>query len=158
MKFMLNGAITIGTLDGANVEILEEVGQDNIFIFGLTAQEAIDLTRRGDYKPWDLNANPRIHAILDRLIDGALAPNEPNIFRSLYDSMLGGHRPDEYFNLKDFESYREAQSQVDKAYMNKERWIRMAITNTACSGKFSSDRTIRQYANDVWHLSPVGIN
>ncbi|MDR1000008.1 MAG: glycogen/starch/alpha-glucan phosphorylase [Clostridiales bacterium] len=159
MKFMLNGAITIGTLDGANVEILEEVGQDNIFIFGMTAQESIDLARRGDYKPWDLyNSNPRIHAVLDRLIDGALAPNEPNIFRNLYDNMLGGHRPDEYFNLKDFESYREAQSQVDKAYMDKERWIRMAIANTARSGKFSSDRTIRQYADEVWHLPPVGIS
>ncbi|MDR1914378.1 MAG: glycogen/starch/alpha-glucan phosphorylase [Clostridiales bacterium] len=162
MKFMLNGAVTIGTLDGANVEIKEEVGDENIFIFGMTADEAINLSRMGNYKPWDLyNLNGDIRHVLTTLINGAIAGKEPDIFRELYEAMLngyGGSRPDEYFILKDFESYQEAQCRVNEAYRDEERWAKMAVANTASSGKFSSDRTILEYARDVWELKQVPIN
>jgi len=161
MKFMLNGAITIGTLDGANVEILEEVGQENIFIFGMTADEVIELSRSGEYRPWDLyNINGDIRYILTEMINGTLAPREPDIFREIYDAMLngyGGSPPDEYFVLKDFDSYKETQQLVGEAYKDETRWARMAITNVANSGKFSSDRTIREYAREIWNLKQVPI-
>ncbi|MDR1559367.1 MAG: glycogen/starch/alpha-glucan phosphorylase, partial [Clostridiales bacterium] len=162
MKFMLNGAITIGTLDGANVEILEEVGPENIFIFGMKADEVIGLTQRGEYRPWDLyNINGDIRQVLTQLINGTLAPREPDIFRELYEAMLngyGGSRADEYYILQDFDSYKEAQRLVGDAYKDEPRWVKMAITNAANSGKFSSDRTIREYANDIWLLKQVPIN
>jgi len=161
MKFMLNGAVTIGTLDGANVEILEEVGPENIFIFGMKADEVIELTRSGDYKPWDLyNMNGDIRQVLTELINGALAPREPDVFRELYEAMLngcGGSRPDEYYVLRDFDSYREAQEMADEAYKDRTRWTRMAVMNVANSGKFSSDRTIREYAGEIWRLKQVPI-
>ncbi|MCL2571160.1 MAG: glycogen/starch/alpha-glucan phosphorylase [Defluviitaleaceae bacterium] len=160
MKFMLNGAVTIGTLDGANIEMLEEVGQDNIFIFGMTAQEAQALTVAGTYAPWDLyNMDFNIRNILTTLINGNLDPNH-DLFREIYDAMLngyGGARPDEYYVLKDFAAYKAAQSQVDAAYSDKARWAKMAIMNTASAGKFSSDRTIKQYAEEIWNMQPVTI-
>ena len=161
MKFMLNGAVTIGTLDGANVEILEEVGPENIFIFGMEADEVIKLTEKGDYKPWDLyNMNGDIRQVLTQLINGTLAPREPEIFREIYEAELngyGGSRPDEYYILKDFDSYKEAQQMAGEAYKDETRWVKMAITNVANSGKFSSDRTIREYAGEIWNLKQVPI-
>ncbi|MDR3239851.1 MAG: glycogen/starch/alpha-glucan phosphorylase, partial [Clostridiales bacterium] len=161
MKFMLNGALTIGTLDGANVEILEEVGPDNIFIFGMTAEEVQRLTESGAYRPWDLyNMDGSVRHVLTQLINGVLAPKEPDVFRDLYEAMLNGHggtRPDEYYILQDFESYKAAQQKVNDAYQNSFAWTQMAVMNVANSGKFSSDRTIRQYANEIWKLKPVHI-
>ena len=160
MKFMLNGAITIGTLDGANVEMLEEVGKENIFIFGMTAEEVHSLTASGNYAPWDLyNMDFNIRNVLTTLINGTLDHNH-DLFRELYDAMLngyGGARPDEYYVLKDYASYKIAQEQVDHAYKNPKRWAEMAVMNTASSGKFSSDRTIHQYAKEIWNLKAVEI-
>ena len=161
MKFMLNGAVTIGTLDGANIEMLEEVGPENIFIFGMTAQEVQALTNAGTYAPWDLyNMDYNIRNILTTLINGSLDANH-DIFREIYDAMLngyGGARPDEYYVLKDFAAYKAAQANIDIAYKEKARWAQMAIMNTASAGKFSSDRTIRQYAEEIWGMQPVVIN
>ena len=160
MKFMLNGAITIGTLDGANVEIREEVGDENIFIFGMKADEVIDEYAKSDYNPWDIyNMNSDVRGVLNMLINGTL-DKDTELFREIYDSLLNGYngsRPDEYFVLKDFASYTEAQNKVDKAYRDKDKWAKMAILNTAHSGKFSSDRTIKEYAEDIWNLKPVHI-
>ncbi|MCL1862609.1 MAG: glycogen/starch/alpha-glucan phosphorylase [Defluviitaleaceae bacterium] len=160
MKFMLNGAVTIGTLDGANVEMLEEVGKDNMFIFGMTAEEVHALTQSGNYAPWDLyNMDFNIRNVLTTLINGTLDPNH-DLFRELYDAMLngyGGARPDEYYVLQDFAAYKKAQADVDLAYKDQSRWARMAIMNTASSGKFSSDRTIKEYADEIWKLKPVKI-
>lgn len=160
MKFMLNGALTIGTLDGANVEIREEVGDDNIFIFGMKADEVIDAYSRNDYNPWDIyNMNSDVRGVLNMLINGTL-DHDTELFREIYDSLLNGYngsRPDEYFVLKDFASYAEAQERVNEAYKDKEKWAKMAILNTAHSGKFSSDRTIKEYAEDIWNLKPVHI-
>jgi len=160
MKFMLNGALTIGTLDGANVEMLEEVGKDNIFIFGMTAEEVHSLTTSGNYAPWDLyNMDFNVRNVLTTLINGTLDHNH-DLFRELYDAMLngfGGARPDEYYVLQDFAAYKKAQADVDTAYKNPSRWAEMAIMNTASAGKFSSDRTIRQYADEIWQMKPVVI-
>ena len=160
MKFMLNGALTMGTLDGANVEIREEVGDDNIFIFGMKADEVIAEYSKNDYNPWDIyNMNSDIRGVLNMLINGTL-DKDTELFREIYDSLLNGYngaRPDEYFVLKDFASYAEAQDRVDKAYRDKDKWAKMAILNTAHSGKFSSDRTIQEYADDIWNLKPVHI-
>jgi len=160
MKFMLNGAITIGTLDGANVEMLEEVGSENIFIFGMTAEEVHSLTVAGNYAPWDLyNMDFNIRNVLTTLINGSLDQNH-DLFRELYDAMLngyGGNRPDEYYVLKDFSAYKKAQADIDAAYKDRARWAQMAILNTASAGKFSSDRTIHQYAKEIWDLPAVEI-
>jgi len=160
MKFMLNGALTIGTLDGANVEMLEEVGNDNIFIFGMTAEEVHSLTVSGNYAPWDLyNMDFNIRNVLTTLINGTLDPNH-DLFRELYDAMLngyGGARPDEYYVLRDFAEYKMAQEKVGLAYKDSKRWAKMAIMNTAASGKFSSDRTIHQYAKEIWDMKAVEI-
>jgi len=160
MKFMLNGAVTIGTLDGANIEMLEEVGTDNMFIFGMTAQDVQALTNAGTYAPWDLyNMDFDIRNFLTTLINGTLDKNH-DLFRELYDAMLNGHggtRPDEYYVLKDFAAYKAAQAEVDAAYKDRQRWAKMAIMNTASAGKFSSDRTIRQYADEIWGVGPVVI-
>lgn len=162
MKFMLNGAITIGTLDGANIEIFEEVGPDNIFIFGLTCEEVLALYQSGSHNPWDIyNSDTDIHKILKQLINGTIEPSSPDLFRELYESLLnraGDNLADPYFILRDLRPYHEAQKQVDVAYMDKDRWTQMAIMNTACSGKFSSDRTIEQYASEIWELSPLKLN
>ncbi len=161
MKFMLNGALTMGTLDGANVEILEEVGKDNIFIFGMTADEVIAEYAANNYNPWDIyNMNSDVRGVLNMLINGTLDEN-PELFREIYDSLLNGYngsRPDEYFVLKDFASYAQAQERADKLYKDKEKWAQCAIINTACSGKFSSDRTIKEYAEEIWNLKPVHID
>jgi len=161
MKFMLNGALTIGTLDGANIEMLEEVGEENIFIFGMTAAEVQALCASGSYAPWDLyNMDYNVRNVLTTLINGTLDSGNHDLFRELYDAMLngyGGAPADEYFVLQDFAAYKEAHERVDAAYKNKQRWAQMAIMNTASAGKFSSDRTIRQYADEIWHLQPVTI-
>ncbi len=161
MKFMLNGALTIGTLDGANVEIREEVGDENIFIFGLKADEVMNLYNENSYDPWNIyNINQSVRGVLTQLINGTLAPDNSDLFRELYDALLngyGGSRADEYFILKDFAAYANAQQQVNDAYKNKTRWAESAIINVAKSGKFSSDRTIKQYADEIWNLSPISI-
>lgn len=160
MKFMLNGALTLGTLDGANVEIREEVGDDNIFIFGMTSDQVIEQYSKNDYNPWDIyNFNSDVRGVMNMLINGTLDENT-ELFREIYDALLngyGGARADEYFVLKDFESYAKAQEEIDKAYKNKDKWAKMAVLNTANSGKFSSDRTIKEYADEIWDLKPVHI-
>ena len=161
MKFMLNGALTIGTLDGANVEIAEEVGGDHIFIFGLTSSEVIELTENRSYNPWDIyNSNPQINRVLNQLIDGSIAPSEPGIFSEIYESLLNraGGQMDEYFILKDMDAYYKAQQEVDVLYKNTDTWAESAILNTASSGKFSSDRTIQNYIDDIWKINPVVIS
>ena len=155
MKFMLNGALTIGTMDGANVEIVEEVGEENAFIFGMSAEEVMNYEKNGGYNPWDIyNMDQNVREVLMQLINGAYAPDDPDRFRPLYDSLL---QKDQYFILKDFESYAEAQRKVDEAYRNEKEWARKAMLNTACSGKFTSDRTIEQYAKELWHLKKVEV-
>jgi len=158
MKFMLNGALTIGTLDGANVEMLEEVGADNMFIFGMTAEEVHALTLSGTYAPWDIyNMEYDVRNVLTTLINGTLDANH-DIFREIYDAMLngfGGARPDEYYVLKDFAAYKAAHGAIDAAYRNKAHWAQMAVLNTAAAGKFSSDRTIHEYAKDIWGMQPI---
>ncbi|MBO8434230.1 MAG: glycogen/starch/alpha-glucan phosphorylase [Tyzzerella sp.] len=160
MKFMLNGALTVGTMDGANVEIFEEVGKDNIFIFGMSSEEVIAKYKDNSYDPWSIyNMNQDARIVLNELINGTFSPEDPNLFRDLYDSLLNGNgnRADEYFVLADFEDYVRIQNEVDKAYKDKEKWAKMAIINTAKSGKFSSDRTIKQYAEEIWDIKPIHI-
>ncbi len=159
MKFMLNGAVTLGTMDGANVEIVEEVGKDNAFIFGLSSEEVINYENRGGYNPQEIfNNDPDIRKVLMQLINGYYCPNDPELFRDLYNSLLNtqvSSRADTYFILKDFKPYAEAQKRVEEAYRDEKRWAKMAILNTACSGKFTSDRTIQQYVDEIWHLDKV---
>ena len=158
MKFMLNGAVTIGTMDGANVEIYEEVGADNIIIFGLSSEETARMSREHSYNPWDVyHSDERVKRIMDSLVDGTFSPSNPDIFRDIYYSLLGNDRSDEYFVLKDFASYVEAQERLEKMYKDKEAWAKMAVINTAKSGKFSSDRTIKEYAEEIWNLKPLHI-
>ncbi|MBR4513546.1 MAG: glycogen/starch/alpha-glucan phosphorylase [Lachnospiraceae bacterium] len=155
MKFMLNGAPTLGTMDGANVEIVEEVGNDNAFIFGLSADEVMRYECEGGYLPMDVyNSNPAVKRVLDQLVDGTYSKGDKELFRDLYDSLV---RNDVYFTLKDFDSYAEAQKRVNKAYKDQTAWAQMAMLNTACSGKFSSDRTIEQYAQEIWKLEKVKV-
>lgn len=159
MKFMLNGALTIGTMDGANVEICEEVGMDNIFIFGMSAKE-VQQKCKGGYDPWSVyNMNQEVRMALNSLINGTFA-SDANMFRELYDALLNGNgtMADEYFVLEDYADYSRAQKEIDKTYRNKDKWAKMAIINVAKSGKFSSDRTIRQYAEEIWDLPPVPIS
>ena len=156
MKFMLNGAPTLGTMDGANVEIVEEVGAENAFIFGLSADEVMKYEREGGYNPWDIyNSNQNVRKVLTQLINGMYSPDDPERFRDLYDSLT---KEDVYFILKDFDSYAEAQKRVDEAYRDTAAWARMAMMNTACAGKFSSDRTIEEYVKDIWHLKKVKVD
>ena len=159
MKFMLNGAVTIGTMDGANVEIVQEVGRDNAFIFGMSAQEVIDRERYGDYDPTEIFRNdPDIRRVLMQLVNGFYSPDDPDLFRPIYDSLLTNRisgKADPFFTLKDFRSYAQAQERVDKAYRDRSAWAAMAIRNIACSGKFSSDRTIQEYVDDIWHLEKI---
>ncbi len=156
MKFMLNGAPTIGTMDGANVEIVEEVGMDNAFIFGLSADEVIQYENYGGYNPVDIyNNDEEIRRVINQLVDGAYSNGDGNMFRALYDSLLntnGTDRADTYFILRDFRAYADAQQRVEAAYRNKEGWAKMAMKNTACCGKFTSDRTIQQYVDEIWKL------
>ena len=161
MKFMLNGAVTIGTMDGANVEMFEEVGKDNMFIFGLSSDEVIKYENYGGYDPTEIfNNDPDIRRVLMQLINGTYAPNDPDKFRTLYNSLLNTlstSKADTYFILKDFRSYAEAQEKIGEAYKDEKRWAKMAIMNVACSGKFTSDRTIQQYVDEIWHLDKVKI-
>lgn len=160
MKFMLNGALTIGTMDGANVEIFEEVGPENIFIFGMTTDE-VEAKRCGHYDPWSIyNMNQEVRMAMTSLIDGTFDSNT-ELFRELYDALLngyGGSTADEYFVLEDYATYASAQWEVDDAYRNEEQWAKMAIMNVAKSGKFSSDRTIAQYAEEIWNLPSIPID
>lgn len=157
MKFMLNGAVTIGTLDGANIEIKEEVGDENIFIFGLTADQVIEYYKNGTYNPWDIyNTNQEVRLVLTQLINGFLSPENPELFREIYESLLNGR--DEYFVLKDFDSYAKTHRRIVEAYKDREEWTKMQIMNVAKSGKFSSDRTIKEYAEEIWHLEPIHVS
>ena len=162
MKFMMNGAPTLGTMDGANVEIVDEVGIDNAFIFGLSADEVINYEQNGGYNPYDIyNNDPDIHRVVDQLVDGTYSNGDTEMYRDLYNSLLnnqGGSRADMYFILKDFRSYADAQARAMEAYKDKEKWAKMALKNTACCGKFSADRTIQEYLDDIWHLDHVVID
>ena len=161
MKFMLNGAVTLGTMDGANVEIVEEVGEENAFIFGMSAEEVIALENQGGYDPSQLfNTDQDIRHVLMQLINGEYSPNDPERFRELYNALLvdgGYNRPDPYFILKDFRSYAEAQKRVEAAYRDEKGWARMAMINVAHAGKFTSDRTIQEYVDDIWKLDKVTV-
>ena len=162
MKFMLNGALTLGTMDGANVEIVEEVGEENAFIFGLSSDEVIEYEKNGGYNPRDIyNKDQDIRLVLTQLINGFYSPNDPNLFRELYNSLLdsnGGEKADQYFILKDFRSYEEAQKRVGEFYKDEAKWAKAAMLNTAKAGKFTSDRTIEEYVEDIWHLDKVEVN
>ena len=161
MKFMLNGAPTLGTMDGANIEIVHEVGEENAFIFGMSAEEVIQLEKNGGYNPMDIfNADQEIRRVLMQLINGYYSPDDPERFRDIYNSLLtgsNGDRPDVYFILKDFRAYAEAHERVDKAYADEENWAKMCMRNTAAAGPFSSDRTIEEYVRDIWHLKKVEV-
>ncbi len=159
MKFMLNGAITLGTMDGANVEIVEEVGEENAVIFGLSAQEVINYENNGGYNPKDIfNEDEDIRLVMTQMINGYYSPQNTELFREIYNSLIednGYERPDQYFILKDFRSYAEAQKKIEQMYRDEKRWAKAAILNVAHVGKFSSDRTIQEYVDDIWHLNKV---
>ena len=158
MKFMLNGAMTLGTMDGANVEIVKEVGDENAVIFGLTAEEVIKYQNEGGYNPQDIfNNDQEIRQVLMQLINGFYSPEDPDLFRDIYNSLLYDAKPDVYFILKDFRSYADAQKKIEEKYRDSEGWARSVMLNTACSGKFSSDRTIEEYVRDIWHLNKVKV-
>lgn len=161
MKFMLNGALTLGTMDGANVEIVEEVGEENAFIFGLSSDEVIKYEQEGGYNPRDIyNIDQDIRTVVTQLVNGYYSPENPELFREIYNSLLdnsGGERADQYFILKDFRSYEAAQKRVEEAYKDETRWAKSAILNVASSGKFTSDRTIEEYAKEIWHLDRVKV-
>ena len=161
MKFMLNGALTIGTMDGANVEMAEEVGKENMFIFGASADEIINLENNGGYNPMDIfNNDQDIRRVLMQLINGYYSPQDPELFRDIYNSLLNtqsSDRADTYFILKDFRSYAETHKKIDQAYRDEKWWARTAMLNTASAGKFSSDRTIEEYVRDIWHLKKINV-
>lgn len=153
MKFMLNGALTLGTMDGTNVEIVEEVGKDNAFIFGLSAEQVMEYEKNGNYNPRDVyNNNQDVRQVLTQLVNGFYSPENPELFRALYDALL---EKDTYFTLLDFDSYKEAHNRIDAAYRDEQHWARTAMLQTASAGKFSSDRTIEEYAKEMWHLEKV---
>ena len=157
MKFMMNGAVTIGTMDGANCEIFDSVGADNIYIFGLTAEQV----ERGyaSYRSSEVyETNPAIRKVMEQLIDGTLCPEHPRMFQEIYHGLLfgdGGGMADPYFVLKDLPQYVITQKKISSDYTDKDKWLHKAIMNTACSGVFSSDRTIREYNDKIWHLKPL---
>ena len=161
MTFMLNGAPTLGTMDGANVEIVEEVGAENAFIFGLSSDEVINYENNGGYNPMDIyNSDADIRRVVNQLVDGTYSQGDKEMYRDLYNSLLtaqGGSKADTYFILKDFRSYADTQKKVEEAYRDKDRWAKMALLNTASCGKFSSDRTIQEYVDDIWHLDKVTV-
>lgn len=162
MKFMMNGAITIGTMDGATVEMVEEMGKENAFIFGMSADEVIEHEQKRDYNPMDIfNQDQDIRKVLMQLVNGFYSPNDSELFRPIYNSLLNTNETqfaDTYFNLKDFRSYADAQDQIMATYRDEAKWTRMAMMNTACCGKFSSDRTIQQYVDDIWHLDHITVD
>ena len=159
MKFMLNGAITLGTMDGANVEIVEEVGKENAVIFGLSSDEVINYENNGGYDPMEIfNSDEEIRKVLMQLVNGFYSHNDTELFRTLYNSLLNTQstdKADRYFILKDFRSYAEAQKKIEAFYRDEDAWAKSAILNVACSGKFTSDRTIQEYVDDIWHLDKV---
>jgi starch phosphorylase len=156
MKFALNGALTIGTLDGANVEMRDEMGEENIFIFGLKAHQVEEL-RNGDYNPMDIyHRNADLKRVIDMIGTGFFCPEQPDLFQPIVDSLL--HRGDYYCLLADFESYISCQQTVSETYKDQQRWTRMSILNVANSGKFSTDRSIQQYADEIWGVKPVPID
>ena len=161
MKFMLNGAVTLGTMDGANVEIVEEVGAQNAFIFGMSSDEVMGYEANGGYRPRDIyNSDADVRKVLEQLVDGTYANGNKELFKEIYISLLDGlgyEKADVYFTLKDFRSYAEAHERVNAAYKNKKAWAKMALLNTANTGKFSSDRTIEDYVRDIWHLEKVKV-
>lgn len=155
MKFALNGALTIGTLDGANIEIKEEVGNENIFIFGLTAEEVVQ-TRRQGYNPRDYYyKSAELKGVLDLIASGFFFPENPGLFQPIYESLMNH---DEYLLLADFDPYVECQDKVAEVYRDQSEWARMSILNVARMGKFSSDRTIQEYCDDIWRVKPVRID
>ena len=162
MKFMLNGALTLGTMDGANVEMAEEMGKENMFIFGMSAEEVMNYEKNGGYDPMEIfNTDQEIRDVLTQLINGFYSKDDPDRFRDLYNSLLNTqstNKADMYFILKDFRSYAEAQSEVEKQYRDKAGWARKAIINVASTGKFSSDRTIQEYVDEIWHLDKVKLS
>jgi starch phosphorylase len=154
MKFSMNGALTIGTLDGANIEIREEVGEENFFLFGLTAEEVLTMKQRG-YDPMEYyNGNQELRDVIDAIACGDFSPGDPDLFRPIVDSLL---HHDEYMLLADYQSYVESQKHVSQIYRDQATWTRMSIVNAARMGKFSSDRTIRQYCDEIWNVKPVTI-
>ena len=161
MKFMLNGAITLGTMDGANVEIVNEVGAENAQIFGLSSDEVIRFENEGGYDPMEIfNNDQEIRDVLMELINGKYSPEDTEMFRDIYNSLLnndGGRRADTYFILKDFRSYAEAQRKIDERYRDTNGWAKTVMTNTAKAGKFSSDRTIEEYATEIWKLTKTPV-
>ena len=161
MKFMLNGALTLGTMDGANVEMVEEMGEENAFIFGLSADEVINYEQHGGYNPMDIfNSDQDIRHVLMQLINGYFSPQDPELFRDIYNSLLNtksSDRADTYFILKDFRSYAETHAKIEAVYRDEKQWAKKALWNTACSGKFSSDRTIQEYVDDIWHLDKMTV-
>ena len=161
MKFMLNGAITLGTMDGANVEIVQEVGEENAVIFGLSAQEVINYENNGGYNPKEIyNTDTELRMVMTQMINGYYSPQNTELFRELYNSLLeqnGGERADQYFILKDFRSYADAQKRIEAMYRDESRWAKSAMLNVAKCGKFSSDRTIEEYVQDIWHLEKLTV-
>ena len=161
MKFMLNGALTTGTMDGANVEMAAEVGKENMFIFGMSSDEVIAHEQKRDYDPMQIfNNDQDVRKVLMQLINGFYSPNDPELFRDLYNSLLNTQctqYADTYFILADFRSYVEAQKKINAAYADEKEWARKAILNIAASGKFSSDRTIQEYVDDIWHLNKITV-
>ena len=159
MKLMVNGALTMGTMDGANVEIVQEVGAENAFIFGMSSDEVIALEHNNEYRPMDIfNNDQEIRRVLMQLVNGFYSPEDPELFRPLYDSLLNTNesdRADRYFILKDLRAYMKAQEEAVKKFQDEEWWARAAILNTAHAGKFSSDRTIEEYAKDIWGLDKI---
>jgi len=155
MKFSMNGALTIGTLDGANVEIREEVGPENFFLFGLTAEEVYDLKSRG-YQARDIyETDDQLKAVIDLIASGHFSSGDPELFKPLVDSLL---YHDEYLLFADYQSYVDCQDRVSKTYRDRDAWTRMSILNAARMGKFSSDRTIRQYCDEIWKVSPIPVS
>ena len=155
MKFALNGALTIGTLDGANVEIQDEVGPENIFIFGLKADEVEKIKHEG-YRPSEYyEKSPELKAVMDLIASGFFSPENPGLFKPLFDSLMN---EDEYLLMADFDAYVECQERVSQAYRDQEKWTKMAILNVAHMGKFSSDRTIQEYCDDIWKINSVKID
>jgi starch phosphorylase len=155
MKFALNGALTIGTLDGANIEIMEEVGRDNIFIFGLNAEEAADLRYRGYSPRVYYQTSPELKRTLDAIAGDTFSPGSPGLFRPIVESLLD--HGDHYLHCADFDAYLACQGEVEHCFADRQRWNRISILNTAGMGRFSSDRTIAEYACDIWGIKPVDV-
>ena len=155
MKFQLNGALTVGTLDGANVEIREEVGADNFFLFGKTVEE-VEALRRAGYNPWDVyHANAAVRRVLDAIKNNFFNLDQPGLYQPIWDTLLT--HGDHYLVLAEFDAYVACQAQISQAFEDKERWARMCILNVANSGKFSTDRTIAEYAKEIWDIHPCPV-